>query len=265
MYSKLIGTNSPGLLIILVDQSDSMSDKYADTNKADFAALAVNRTIYEILANCEAGEKMKDRCHITVIGYGVKTEMIIGGMPSEIKSPPHGKETYKRKISDGAGGLVEVEQELGVWVKPTHGGGTPMAKAFELAAELVEAWTRDNPANFPPVVFNITDGAPDDAETAKKAADRLAGFGTADGKALIYNCHIGDSGGPEIKLPASEASLTDPNARLLFGMSSVIPRELFALAQNAGLTPQEGARNFVMNASPETFIKLLTFGSAKAR
>ena len=265
MYSKLIGTNSPGLLIILVDQSDSMNDKYADTNKANFAALAVNRTIYEILANCQAGEKMKDRCHITVIGYGVKTEMIIGGMPSEIKTPPHGKETYKRKVSDGAGGLVEVDQELGIWVKPTHGNGTPMAKAFELAAELVEAWTRDNAESFPPVVFNITDGVPDDAEAAKNAAQRLAGFATKDGNVLIFNCHIGDSGGPEVNLPASDASLTDPNARMLFGMSSVIPEEMFGLAQNAGQTPQEGSRGFGMNAKPETFIKLLTFGSAMAR
>ena len=140
-----------------------------------------------------------------------------------------------------------------------------MAKAFEMAAELVEAWTRDNADNFPPVVFNITDGVPDDADAAKKAAQRLAGFGTNDGKVLIYNCHIADSGGPESKLPASDATLTDPNARLLFEMSSVIPQELFALAQNADLTPQEGSRAFVMNASPETFIKLLTFGSAKAR
>ena len=109
MYSKLIGTNNPGLFIILVDQSDSMSDKYADTDKASFAALAVNRTIYEILASCMAGEKPKDRCHISVIGYGKATEMILGGMPSEIKNPLHGHETYKKKVSDGAGGLVEVE------------------------------------------------------------------------------------------------------------------------------------------------------------
>jgi hypothetical protein len=140
-----------------------------------------------------------------------------------------------------------------------------MGKAFEMAAELVEAWTRDNPDNFPPIVINITDGVPDDAEAAKQAAQRLAGFGTSDGKVLIYNCHIAESGGPEIKLPAGSASLTDPYAKLLFDMSSGIPQELFPLAQNAGLTPQDGSRAFVMNASPETFIKLLTFGSAKAR
>jgi hypothetical protein len=265
MYTKLIGTNNPGLFIILVDQSDSMSDSYADTNKADFAALAVNRTIYEILESCMSGEKPKDRCHISVIGYGKTTAMVLGGMPSEIREPVHGHKVYKKKIADGAGGLIEIEQSLPIYIQPTHGNGTPMAKAFDLANELVEAWTRDNPDNFPPIVFNITDGMPDDPAAAKKSAARLAAHGTADGKVLIFNCHIADSGGPEIKLPSSEASLTDENAKLLFQMSSEIPRPLFVQAQNSGLTPQEGSRGFGMNASPETFIKLLTFGSAMAR
>ena len=260
MYSQLIGSNHPGLFIVLIDQSESMADSYAGTNKAIFAARAVNRTIYEILDNCMAGEKMKDRCHITVIGYGKTTEMILGGLPSEIKEPPHGKEILKKRISDGAGGLVEVDDTLGVWVRPTHGNGTPMAKAFEMAAALVQAWTRDNPDNFPPVVFNITDGVPDDADAAKQAAQRLAGFDTSDGKVLIFNCHLGN-GTMKSELPASGASLTEPGAQLLFEMSSVLPEQLFKVAQNAGLAPQEGSRAFGMNAEPEFFIKLLAFGS----
>lgn len=264
MYSKLIGSNSPGLFIILVDQSQSMADPYADQNKAEFAALAVNRTIYEILESCMAGEKIKDRCHISVIGYGEKTEMIVGGLPTEIKNPPHGHQTYKRKISDGAGGLVDVEQSLPIWVKARSANGTPMGDAFDLAVDLIQAWTREKPENFPPVVFNITDGEPNDTAAAKEGARKAASFKTADGSVLVYNCHIG-TGTPEIKLPASDASLTEPGAKLLFEMSSVIPPELFRLAQNAGLTPQESSRGFCMNASPETFIKLLTFGSAMAR
>jgi len=70
MYSKLIGASSPGLFVILVDQSGSMQEGYGASNKAEFAALAVNRTIYEIVASCRKGEKVSDRCHITVIGYG---------------------------------------------------------------------------------------------------------------------------------------------------------------------------------------------------
>ena len=55
MYSKQIGSNSPTLIVILIDQSDSMKDPYADSTKASFAALAVNKTIAEIIDNCLEG------------------------------------------------------------------------------------------------------------------------------------------------------------------------------------------------------------------
>jgi hypothetical protein len=261
MYSKLIGSTTPGLFIILVDQSDSMGDPYTERNKAEFAALAVNRTIYEILELCMEGEKIKDRCHIAAIGYGAQTEMLMGGRPSEIENPLHGYANYARKMSDGAGGLVDVEQRLPIWVKPAHSNGTPMAAAFTLAADLIQAWTRENPDNFPPIVFNITDGQPDDADATKAEAQRVSSLGTSDGRTLVYNCHIG-TGTPEIKLPANTDALTNPGAQLLYDISSVIPQELFFLAERAGLTPQAGSRGLCMNATPETLIKLLTFGTA---
>jgi hypothetical protein len=265
MYSKQVGSNSPGLFVILVDQSESMRDDYVGKKKAEFAALAVNRTIYEILESCMSGEEIKDRCHIAVIGYGARTEIIVGGRPSEIKDPPHGFETLKRKVSDGAGGLVEVEQNFPIWVRATYENGTPMTEAFALAAELIQAWISENPTNFPPVVFNITDGQPNPPQEAAKAeAQRVASFRTTDGNVLVYNCHIG-TGTPELTLPASGASLGEPGAQLLYDMSSVVPQELFPLARNAGLSPEAGSRGFCMNATPETFIKLLSFGSTFAR
>jgi len=273
MYSKQISSTSPGLFVILVDQSDSMGDPYEardkeSTYKDEFAALAVNRTISEILESCQDGDKMKDRCHIAVIGYGKTTQLLIEGLPTEIEDPTYGTRTVKGKQPDGAGGFSEVEEEIGIWVKPVHNNGTPMATAFGAAADLIEAWTAENPANFPPIVFNITDGEPDDinqgASATRSAAQRVADCHTTDGKVLIYNCHIG-IGTPEVILPSSEQSLATPSAKLLFQMSSVIPQELFRLAENAGLAPQTGSRGFCMNATPETLTKLLDFGSAKAR
>jgi len=264
MYSKLIGASSPGFFVILVDQSYSMKENYGDSSKAEFAALAVNRTIYEIVASCRKGEKISDRCHITVIGYGEKTELIVGGRPSDIEKPPHGTKNFKKKVSDGAGGLIEIDWSLGIWVQPKYNNGTPMEDAFKLAAELVEAWTRDNPQSFPPIIINISDGEPNDPVASRQAAQRIAGFGTSDGNVLIYNCHIG-TGTPEIKLPASDASLPDANSRLLFEMSSVIPQELVPLAQNAGLITQPGSRGLIINATPEALTKLLVFGSGSMK
>lgn len=264
MYQKLIGSSSPGLFIILVDQSGSMEEGYGSSNKAEFAALAVNRTIYELIASCRGGEKIKDRCHLTVIGYGERTELLVSGRPSQIEIPPHGTVSVMRKVSDGAGGLLDLEMKLGVWVQPKFANGTPMEQALVLAADLVEAWTRDNPDNFPPVVINISDGAPNDEAATRAAAQRLAGYGTSDGRVLIYNCHIG-TGSTEVTLPASDHGLPDANARLLYEISSVIPEPLLPLAENAGLKPQPGARGLMVNASPEALIKLLVFGSGSMK
>jgi len=266
MYTKLpLGTSNPGLLILLIDQSGSMSEPYANTTKATFAALAVNRCIYDIILSCSAGEVVKDRLHLAVIGYGEKTEVIVAGRASEIFSQVRRTEIISRKEPDGAGGLVEIKLTLPVWVEPSAGNGTPTEEAFDLASELIEAWVRENPDNFPPLVINITDGIPNDAVSAANSAGRLMRLSTSDGNTLLLNAHIGDSGEPEINLPSDAEALPGENARFLFGISSVLPAPLFAAARNSAFWPQPGARGFIMNAGPETFTKLLVFGSAPVR
>lgn len=264
MYSRVIATSSPGLIVILVDQSSSMGVSYGTTTRDQFAALAVNRTIYEIIASCRKGEKVSDRCYIAVIGYGDTVGAVVGGTPSELQEPQHGTTPVKKLVSDGAGGLVEIRSEMGVWLQPKAGGSTPMAEAFQLAAQLIENWTNDNPESFPPIVINISDGAPDSPEETRNAAQRVAGMGTTDGKTLIYNCHIG-AGTPEIRLPANTADLPDGNARLLFDISSVIPDAMVPHAHNAGLNPVPGSRGLMINASPESLVKLMVFGSGSIK
>lgn len=261
-YSNVpIGTPNPALFVILVDQSESMDEPYTSSNKATFAALAVNRCVYEILGACRAGAVIKDRCHIIIIGYGASTQLLVGGRASEVEQRSIGHETYKRSVPDGAGGLVEKDQQLPIWVKPTAKNGTPMEDALQLAGELVEAWARDNPKNFPPIVFNVTDGKPNKADETIEAARRLSGLGTTDGNVLLINCHIADKPGSEIKFPTNASGLVEPGASLLFEISSVIPSPLLAAAQSAGLEPKTNSRLFVMNAAADTFIKLLRFGT----
>jgi hypothetical protein len=137
-----------------------------------------------------------------------------------------------------------------------------MNEAFDLAGDLVQAWTRDNPDNFPPIVINVTDGAPNDESTARAAAQKLMSHGTSDGRVLIFNAHIGDPGQTEIRLPAAAAGLPDSYAHFLYEISSPIPGSLAAAAELAFENPiQGGARGFVLNAGAETLVKLLVFGS----
>ena len=191
--------------------------------------------------------------------------MLVGGKTSELNAQMKRKETFNQKQLDGAGGLVEVPTVLPIWVEPRAENGTPMESAFDLAAQLVEAWVREKPDNFPPVVINITDGHPNYPDRAVQSAQTLAGLGTSDGRVLMLNAHIDESGGAEIKLPADDSKLRNDFAKLLFEISSPLPAPMIAAAQNAGFEPRNGARGFVMNANAETLTKLIVFGSAHAR
>jgi hypothetical protein len=264
-YTQQIGTHAPGLLIILIDQSGSMADTYGGTNKAQFAATAANRCIYEIVLSCTNGETVKPRCHIAAIGYGATTQILMGGKASELDAQIIRQESVRRKVSDGAGGLIEVDFQMPIWVEPAADGGTPMSDAFDLASDLIEVWSGENPNSFPPIVINITDGEPNDANRASSAAKRLTSLGTSDGTTLLLNGHIGEGNSAELKLPASDSQLNDSFARLMFGLSSVLPPKMVAAAQNSGFSPATGARGFLMNASAESLIKLLTFGSSVLR
>jgi hypothetical protein len=260
-YQKQIGAAHPGFILILVDQSGSMNDPYGGNTKADIAAMAVNRVIDEIGMSCQSGNTIKDRCFIGVIGYGVKIELLVHGMISKVAENPTRTEKVKKKESDGAGGLIEVDIEMPIWLEPKAGGGTPMAEAFEEAYSVTQDWVNKNPDNFPPVVINITDGEPNDKAKAKQTAEKVMNQCTSDGNVLVLNAHISNANAGEIRLPNSDAGLYDNYAKFLFSISSVLPDTLLSAAQQVGFSPQTNARGFVFNAGPESMIKLLNFGS----
>ena len=63
---------TPGLLIILVDQSGSMMKNYdGNDSRTQFAAKAVNRVINTIIQKNFDGKQPKNRCFITVIGLSL--------------------------------------------------------------------------------------------------------------------------------------------------------------------------------------------------
>src|SRR6266446_7091926 len=118
MYAKLpIGTDKPGLIILLIDQSGSMSSEYGPNDtKMNFAALAVNRCVYEIVRGCQQGTIFKKRCQIGIYGYSTiykdGTEMLSGGWVSEFEEQSHDinkvpRHIIRKKVPDGAGGLVD--------------------------------------------------------------------------------------------------------------------------------------------------------------
>ena len=271
--SKEWSSKAPGYIIFLVDQSGSMIESYPEKgNKANFTALVINRTINELISINMDGELPKNRVFISIIGYGGKGGNSIDEIRSDFlgnfADKPLRMEVGKQKVSDGNGGLVEINVDNAIFIEPVANGLTPMGNALEYAKKLIEDWLSDKPKNPAPIVINISDGMPyngnnDDSEEIKsiEEANFIMNLRCEDGNPLIFNAHIGN--GPQKCIcSSSESELPDEQAKFLFKISSKIPKSYQKAAEKEGLSVQHDSRGFVSNADPDTFIKFISFGSS---
>lgn len=275
-HSKLLSRAEPGCIVILIDQSGSMSDPFAGIagqRKDAESAKAVNRVIRETVIACSSGSEIKDRCFLGVIGYGPGTKSaFLGNLAgkgltpiSQVAENPLRVDTVKQKVPDGAGGLVEIDAPFPVWLEPVADNGTPMAEAISTAARWIEQWIAAHKSSFPPIVINITDGVPNDYQKnfseTRAAAEALCRLGTEDGGLMLLNAHISDTRANPISLPDDAAGLPDDFAKFLFSISSPLPEIMRAQAGAVGFKTGPNSRGFVYNADVETLIRLLSFGS----
>ncbi|MBW4551594.1 MAG: hypothetical protein KME35_10860 [Aphanocapsa sp. GSE-SYN-MK-11-07L] len=275
-YLQEISRATPGYLVILLDQSFSMSYPFGAEagTKANECAKAVNRVLREIVLACTDGDEIKNSCDVSVWGYGQIKQPVVNAFAAELAKQPVVTiqeltehclrvETVKRKVADGAGGLVEIDDQFPIWIESASVGETPMAEAFEMAATLVSEWIEAHPASFPPIVINITDGEANSLPLAKAAAEALTQLETKDGKTLLINAHISEAGESEIILPSSPEKLPqgDHYARFLFELSSELPPLMLERAAASGWNPSARAKGMVYKAKLETLIQLLEIGT----
>lgn len=274
-YNQEINRATPGYLVILIDQSFSMCYPFGSAGtKSKECAKAVNRVLRETVLACTDGEEIKNSCDISVLGYGKLKDAAVNAFSGTLASKSVVTiqeltenclrvEAIKRKVSDGAGGLVEIDDQFPIWIEPAAVGETPMTEAFEKASQLVQEWIENHQSSFPPVVINITDGEADSLSTTRKAAEVLAQLETEDGKTLLLNAHISGVAEQEVVLPSSPSQLPqgDSYAQFLFETSSELPPNMLERASAAGLNPTPYAKGFVYNAKLETLIQLLEIGT----
>jgi len=279
--SKQWSSATPGYIIFLVDQSGSMGEDYIvnpngkNQNKAEFTALVINRTINELILAMSAGDKIKDRVFISIIGYGGEGGNSIADIRSDYLSAfndrPLRTEKVKKKISDGAGGLVEIEEEMAIFLEPTcpKNGLTPMAEALDFAKQLIEGWISKKPDNPAPVIINVSDGMPytgsnsmEDMEKTISVANSIMNINTNDGNPIIFNVHLGQPPFNETKFESSESKISDNQGKFLFKISSKVPQAYREEARKHDFVTSEDSRGFVSNAGPETLIKFINFGSS---
>ena len=162
----------------------------------------------------------------------------------------------KNLIPDGAGGTIEIESEMPIWIEPEANNGTPMHEAFVRAGEVVEGWVSDRPDSFPPIVINITDSMAPHPDVTADTARKIMNLHTTDGNALIFNLHIADNN-REIVFPNDKTQLAgDGLAEFFFDISSTLPPPLVEVAKTAGFLLGPGAKCLGYNIDESLMIQL---------
>ncbi len=262
-YRGEISRANPTCFLFLVDQSGSMDERMeSGRSKAEFVADVLNRTIYTLGQVCTKADGVRDYFDIGVLGYGGNSVApgFSGNLAGQdlhsismIADNPLRIEERKRKVDDGAGGVVEMNTKFPVWFEPKNTGGTPMRAAFVRAAEVLAAWCDAHPNSYPPTVLHITDGVSTDG-SPEEIVEKLRLMGTDDGEILVFNLHVALGAIAPIVLPSDETGLPDDSARMLFRASSALPAHLVQAAMSKDYQIADGARGFMYNVQSPGFI-----------
>ena len=270
MYTAQISRSNPTALLFLVDQSGSMEDKLpSGKSKSQQVADVLNRSLTTLITRCTKAEGTRDYFNIGIIGYGGDEAYngFQGSLSSSILNPisaieasPLRIEERKKKMDDGAGGIVEQTIKFPVWFEPRASGGTPMCMAITKAAGEIADWCDSHLSNYPLTVLHITDGESTDGDP-EELASQLRKIQTDDGPVLIFNLHVSSSGTNQIEFPSSEVGLPDAYAKLLFRMSSPLPDHLIRFAQEKGFKVGMESRGFMFNADASQIVDFFDIGT----
>lgn len=265
-FDRKFDPKNQGLILFLLDQSASMAELLGGKKKCDIAARAINQTIEALIGRCIGPAGLIDKVFIGVIGYGETTRYEVNGRASTLSVSHKGVVVESVDIADRSGVPHSAKVEYKVWVEARAENSTPMAEALLLAAENITEWVAEYPQAPPPVVVNVTDGAPNDLQrggngsATRAAAAKLRAAGGPDEMSLLLSVHIGDA--TPLLFPTTATQLGDKYQQLLFDISSVVPAELLDLASRKGLAVPQGSRLMAINATPEDLLKILNFGSS---
>lgn len=272
MYSITWGTSHPGLLLFLIDLSESMS--WTDKGESSPRINKVFTTLFQVLDNMARNNTetiiTKPGCFIFKETFTIK---VIG----------YNYIPYTNPILF-SGGCEALDALLGEhWEKPeqlfdTDGAAKPQYqtrtdRAFEAAAAEVQAWVNKQGSKAPaPIVMHITDGHPEEKgipqdkliADCKAAAKKLTDIATPDGNTMLFNIHIAPGSMEPLIFPsvAPVADPAHPERRFLFDISTELTPQQVEAARRCGIKAEPGCRFMCSNVTnPAELLRLIEFGS----
>lgn len=259
----IITSTNPCLIVYLLDQSGSMSERFGNSGhtKADELAEAINDTIYNIGLRCIGGAgELKNRFEIAVIGYGKQSDAVQSAWEGQLggKWVVSIKNIFEYPLGE--------KDDKPVWITPYAERNTPMTKAFENAKHLCADWINwgNHRDCHPPIIINVTDGIATDAGYNNRdllgQVNQLKSLGTNYGAVNILNIHISANSGDKLLFP-SRANQRDEFANLLFELSTPLNSNMVRIAQQKGYNVESGARGYVFNGNGTDLINFLNIGT----
>lgn len=255
MYSRQLNRRDRGCVILMIDQSGSMEEPFYGTSepKKEVLARAVNGFIVELVLRCVKGprEAPRDYFDIGLLGYGEQVNWLL-----DTDGP-----IAVSDMAERGNDLGRSANGVPMWVHPTAGNGTPYCGALDAVGRVLHNWVRNHPEAFPPMVINLTDGAPTDGDPSVWS-ERVRSLGTADGTVLLFNINLSALPGNPVLFPSDTAQLGDDFARGLFEQSSVLPGPMVDQAHALGFRLAPGARGFGFNVDFTSINQFLRVGTS---
>ncbi len=275
-YSAEISQRNPTAFLFAIDRSGSMAESTEEGMvKAQMLSDVMNRLFSELILKCAKSEGTRNYFDIGVIGYDTSKGIVnplTGALAQEWINPISLFETNslrleerKRRIPDGAGGVVETTVKFPVWFDPMADGATPMCAALTTAYDVLNYWCATHLDAYPPLFVHITDGQSTDGDP-QEIAHKIQQLSTNDGNVLVFNIHLSSAGGKEVIMPSSTYGLPDNYAEKLFQMSSHLPNNMAMMAKKEGIeNVSSESRCFAYNVKDlATLVGLLDIGTRAA-
>lgn len=196
-YPKQWSSVSPGLLIFLIDQSTLTLNVCNESfNPYLFCSNFINYHINEIILCHFNGCAPKNRCYIEVIGYSDNAKVLCSGLLTKLYENPININTVRKKVSDGVGGFVEIEQKIPIWIEPAmEGGNSNIVSALQLSLNTIQNWIEKYPNSPAPIIVNISHRLPKSADLDEeksinetiKLSNKIKDLGAINEKSLILS------------------------------------------------------------------------------
>ncbi len=217
---------APQLLIVLVNQNPSMTEDIDDIRKISLASQAVNKIIERIIVKNFDGEHPKNRYYISVVGYGDHITDIKSGFLRDLDESPISVDKEIRRVSDGAGGVVDVECNIPKWIDIESSSIDKflLPDSLDHCISIILQWLSSRPNTPAPIILNITDRilySETDCSKVKSKLDELFAIPSIDGKCLFYNYIITADSDPYKRFPIVDDSLQNESS--LISLTSKIP------------------------------------------